>query len=848
MQRSKALKTILAGGVCALALAGTAFAQTRSFDVPAGDLKAALDTYIRQSGTQLIYRSDDVRGKKTPGAHGSLSASQALDQLLAGSGFVATRDPSGAVVVAKVPQGVAGAPPANEAPQEVAEVVVTGTHIRGVNPTSPVRLIGRAEIEQSGYSQVGDLVRSMPEAFSGGQNPGVIGGSAENVENFNGIGSSTVNLRGLGAGATLTLLNGHRLAGSYTSQGPDISAIPFAALQRVEVVTDGASALYGSDAVAGVVNFITRRNYNGTEVSAHVGGATQGGGSEQTYSALSGVARDDWHALAALQYTKQDEVTAGDRDFTAGAPPANVLSPPLESRSIFLSAGRDLTEHAKISFEGLWGDRDTSRITQNRPTAKIGTNDIYATSYSGDATLDVELPKDWNLRVLGGTATTRAKTHANTSTIATLWSENNTRYAEATADGTLLNLPSGAIKVALGGGYKTEDYQSRTLTSTSNTVTKGDRNIAYFFVEARAPLVSPSETRAGLNELEVSLSARTENYSDFGRTTNPKLGLRWVPFEDLTLHGTWGKSFKAPTFATQYQALAVNLYPASALGYTGAGVAVVTSGGNTELKPETSKSWTIGGDYSPHFDKSFTFSANYFDIDYKDRVVNPVNLGAVFRDPVYAPFVIYSPSADVLAALIARAARVNNITGAPYNPTTVVALISNNAQNATEQRIRGFDVAVSKDFSFSSGQLSVFANGTRLQIRQQNIPTVASITKTGTIFNPPKFKARGGLTWQAGGLSATGIVNYVAGETDNQVNPNANVSSWTTVDATIAYRFDQPAGLAKGMKVALSATNLLDKDPPYALGAALDITGVYYDSTNTSVMGRFISVTLTKAW
>src|SRR3546814_3459435 len=95
---------------------------------------------------------------------------------------------------------------------------------------------------------------------------------------------SALNLRGLGPDATLTLFNGHRVAYDAIGQGVDISAVPLAAVDRIEVLTDGSSALYGSDAVGGVANVILRRDYDGAVASARVGGATDGGDFEQQYN------------------------------------------------------------------------------------------------------------------------------------------------------------------------------------------------------------------------------------------------------------------------------------------------------------------------------------------------------------------------------------------------------------------------------------------------------------------------------------------------------------------------------------------------------------------------------------
>src|SRR5690606_30755313 len=114
---------------------------------------------------------------------------------------------------------------------------------------------------------------SIPQNFNGGQNPGVAGGGNQGVGNENASSSSALNLRGLGPAATLTLLNGHRLAYDTVGQGVDISQIPLNAIDRIEIVPDGSSALYGSDAVGGVANVILRRDYDDLYASARLGGS-----------------------------------------------------------------------------------------------------------------------------------------------------------------------------------------------------------------------------------------------------------------------------------------------------------------------------------------------------------------------------------------------------------------------------------------------------------------------------------------------------------------------------------------------------------------------------------------------
>ena len=173
--------------------------------------------------------------------------------------------------------------------EQLEEVVVTGTHIRGVSPASPLIVLTSTDIANSGLSTTGDVLRNLPQSFAGGQQStiGTNGfGAGQNLENFNN--SDSANLRGFGSDSTLVLINGLRAAVTGLQGSVDISAIPLAAIDHVEIVTDGGSALYGSDAVGGVVNFILKKDYSGADTSAEVGYPTNGGGLSQRYSQLLG--------------------------------------------------------------------------------------------------------------------------------------------------------------------------------------------------------------------------------------------------------------------------------------------------------------------------------------------------------------------------------------------------------------------------------------------------------------------------------------------------------------------------------------------------------------------------------
>jgi iron complex outermembrane recepter protein len=458
---------------------------------------------------------------------------------------------------------------------------------------------------------------------------------------------------------------------------------------------------------------------------------------------------------------------------------------------------------------------------------------------------------DWDLKITGGAAGSRNSIGTTFyGTRYPTYLRNGLEYLEATADGVLLSLPSGDVKAAVGGGLRTEHYQ-QGFKGEASTLTP-TRRVSYVYLEALVPLVTPSSERLGLNRLELNLSARAERYSDFGTTSTPKVGVRYVPFSDLTLRATWGKSFKAPSFLQMYQTSYATLFRASLLGYGGAvpnATAVLVSGGNNALKPERSTAWTLGADYTPARWPGLTLSATTFQIDYTDRVIEPISPATrSLSDPQFAPFVTLAPSAAALDAVLADADFFDNYSGAPYDPSSVVAIAHNNYTNATAQTAEGLDVGYRQSFEAGRGNWTAALNATWLTLKQQTISTVPERELSGTVFNPPQFKARGSLTWTDDHWSATVSANYLDGFTDTGVVPTQPIGSWTTFDAAVAYRFAATTGALSGVKLALTASNLFDRDPPRTASTGLLYVGLDYDSTNTSILGRFVGLTLTKGW
>ncbi len=198
---------------------------------------------------------------------------------------------------------------------ELDTVVVTGSRIprsSEVEGTSPVLSIDRAAIEATGLTSVGDVLFNITASD---------GGALRNVTtSTNGSdGTQNISLRGLGATRTLVLVNGRRwvTSGITNASLVDLNTIPISVVERIEVLKDGASAIYGSDAIAGVINVITRKNFDGAEANAYLGSYTKGDGFQQAYDFTVGSNSDRWNAVLSLSYTEQDPVYAGDREISS---------------------------------------------------------------------------------------------------------------------------------------------------------------------------------------------------------------------------------------------------------------------------------------------------------------------------------------------------------------------------------------------------------------------------------------------------------------------------------------------------------------------------------------------------
>lgn len=203
-----------------------------------------------------------------------------------------------------------------QADRPIEEIVTTGSRIRKdvFSSSTPLAVIDVEEASVQGIANVGELLQNNTAAAGSAQVNSAI--SSEFVEN-GGIGTNTISLRGLGANRTLVLLNGRRAGPAGTRGGVssfDLGVLPLSTIERVEVLKDGASSIYGSDAVAGVVNIITRREDGGT-LDGFVSAPSANGGEQTRLSASWGRDYDRGGFRVTADYNKQEELARGDRDY-----------------------------------------------------------------------------------------------------------------------------------------------------------------------------------------------------------------------------------------------------------------------------------------------------------------------------------------------------------------------------------------------------------------------------------------------------------------------------------------------------------------------------------------------------
>lgn len=813
----------------------------------------ALKAFAAVSGREVLAASEVIAGRRSGEALGALSPEQAIDRLLAGTGLRAEVI-EGAFVIRPFADAVPVGP---EGSVEKGEIVVTGTRIRGAPIASPIIKLSKENILAQGNATLAEAVRTIPQNFGGGQNPG-IGNNVPSSSGVNVGGATSINLRGLGSDATLTLLNGHRLSYSASRQAIDVSSIPLGAVDRIEIVPDGASALYGSDAVAGVANIILRRDFNGVETSARLGAATDGGAFEQRYGVVAGAKWRSGGLIAAYEFGRTTDIEGDQRSYAKDRP-SLTLFPSLRNHSATFSGHQDVTPNLQLEVDALFNERVSKSSFATNAAGDIdlgGTLFAYKSrSFVVAPTLRFAPSPRWRLFLTGSYGEDRTEydiTNIFGGTVFRAFGNcycNNASSIEFGGDGTVIDLPAGPVKLAAGVGHRTNRLRRFNGDGNDSNVTAVQKS-DFAYGEINVPLISEQQDVRFIDRLNLSAAVRYERYARIGDVATPKVGVILAVSPDIGLKASWGKSFRAPTLQQQYGARLAILIPPEFIGgaaYPPGSTALVIDGGNPDLKPERATSWSATIDVHPRAIPGARLELSYFDTHYRDRVVSPITfLGQALSNPLYTDRLTFDPSASALADIIAGAVSFTNATGAPYDPADVAVFVDNGNVNAARQRIRGADFLFTYDRSFGSGDLGLSLNATYLDSEQQLGADQTVVPLAGLLFGPPHVRARGGVSWSQGSVMTTANVTYVGGVDDRRRADPVRVESMTTFDLTMRYKSALVAGPLSGVTASITVQNLFNAKP--AVIATTLFSDAPYDSTNYSPLGRFVALAVSKRW
>jgi iron complex outermembrane receptor protein len=843
-------------------------------------------------------------------------------------------------------QTVAPAASAQEAAPDDT-IVVTGSRIRGIAPVgSSVIAIDASKIAEEPVISTNDLLRRVPQVVSLGANRA--GGSAQNGA-ANATRGAGINLRGLSTNATLLLYDGRRFPPQGTQgQFTDPSVIPSIALGRVEVVADGASAVYGSDAIAGVVNFVLRKDFDGLEARARYG-FTDGNYDERQIALLAGRRWSGGYAMIAGEYTRNsalmgrdlpfyqdNNVDRGGRDLrvttcnpgtitvgggtyaipVGGVTAANVGSlvrgtanrcfyngadaviPEQERFSVTGAISQEIFEGVRVFADGFWSRREgvipsiatfTATVPQSNPffvtpvagatSVNVGyslfpelgapANPYHAESWNAVGGVEAKLFNDFRLTAYyayGKADEVAARTYGvNTAALNAALADTNPATAlnlfggpnnpatlakitdnlffitgrtrleafNAQMDGSLFAIAGGNVRIAVGAEHRVEytftDLLSGQRAAPVSVHDSGTRNIDAVFGEMFIPLVGAANASDGLEMLNVSLALRHENYSDFGSTTNPKVGLTYKPWRGLTLKGSYGTSFRAPTFTEVSQiAGGAGLYfdtlPGAAGNQTGIGIA----GGNPNLKPESATTWSFGIEAAPPEIPGLVATLNYFRIDYKDQIQALRGTAGVLTNPLYASFVQLNPSAATIAALVNSGLPINQ----SINQSATTFIVDGRRQNLGTSLLRGFDFGLNYDWEWGGARLDAGIQGSYiLDYLFESVPGSGLTDVLDTFGFSQKFRTQADVGIRLDGFRARATLNHLAGYFNTTVNPRQRISNYDTVDLSVGY------DITRAVTLSADVRNIFNENPPF-----VDTTRGY-DPQSSNPVPRLISLT-----
>lgn len=849
---------------------------------------------------------------------------------------------SSAILAASISAGVYAQDSAKADEKVLEEVLVTGTLIRGAEATgSNVLAVDSTEISQLGVTTTNEILGSLPQISNmfNGRTEGDPRGAAQDTINRPNL-RSLPGWNAASGSVTLLLIDGNRMTPMGVEESavdPDI--IPAAILQRVDVVPDGGSSLYGADAVGGVINFVTKREFEGVQVDLNfTQGLTISEYDSQDYNITAGKSWDNGNGYVSIghydraglinndtSWARQgfwegnvltdfgteclkpvgtimrykwyspfsvwtNNPAAGGGVFPIGdASPCNIygestLLAAQERDSFFGSLSQNLADGVDLRVTSYFTERTASHTNyprgmttqaQGAPTTpgtyffetkdmdngtgfSFGAHPDYEDmdmvikikTWGFNGELDYNLGNDWMLKatshigesdnslrnpsvnrslaqaaVNAGTLNPQDVASADSALISSILnyqgetdSKHSRKSVKLVADGPLFTMPAGDVKVAIGAEYGRDSTSFRSGVGTIGFISNEDfpsisRNTTSVFGELNVPL---------LENLDLALAARYDDYSDFGDTTNPSVGLTFSPNDVLTIKAKWGESFNAPTLIDSFGIPAIYSYTQAYAGGrvpsasddpygTWDGVSgpyvLHIAGVGGRLQPQTAENTAFTVELRPI--EGMLLSGTYYEIDFQNILgsVNPLDPSTRVANPEKY---IFSPTQDVVDSYLAR---VSNAAAYPnVKAEDITYLLDRIVSNLNSAKLAGYDFNLSYQHAYENGIMSYGVAGNRLT---QNETVAGETVTNGLAKNTPTVYGSAHIAYYGEQLTLKWTTNFTGEhDSDNAFGGIQKIDTFMTHNLSASYNFgEDQGGFFDGLTLRVNLDNVTDTEP-----------------------------------
>lgn len=782
---------------------------------------------------------------------------------------------------AELPAGAETASRGDDAAEGASSgaIVVTGSLIRGLPReymASPVFTRDRIDIDRSGAGSTAEFMLTIPQNFTGdlsefattGAGIGSPLGDATTYNQYDGFAGFA--LRGLASDATLTLLNGRRMPSVGMTESPTVSVLPSMLIERIDIIPDGASATYGADAVAGVVNIVTRKPERGLEVEVRNAVATETGKTALQVSALAGHSWNSGSLYGMAMYQKRapftrDPVRVSDEYLQIDELPDELLTG-------LYAGGQQTFGDFTYSLDASYFERE--RKSQQRYLDEPQYNRRFHTGTSGYAFYN---NLHWqgrgltaiDLHVDYGRNDTNSDARRVTGRPSFRNYSNTLFVAELRGQTQLFRLPAGSVIAAAGAQYRAETlWTDATIFFNRNG---GSRKTRSVFGEVNVPLVGADQAVPLIRSLTLSAAGR---YEDLGFDTafSPKLGMRWQIDRSLALRGTYARSFLVPRFRSTIgiaEQVSIGLYPYKFLDPAlqnpalpaGQTLVMYRAGANPDLKTQNADTFTIGADFTPAFIPGLTIKADYYRIKITGRVGKPSPEDSLSVADLQV-FNTRNPSQAQLQAVLGnpdvfrRFAEVPGYNGGeltffdnagqvPASLLSQIQLIADiRSQNFAIESTDGIDLDLNYRTRLLGGTASLSLTGQYILDLSLKAGGSAPVSRLDGYAKPADLRLNGTVAWGRDGFSIGSMINFVDGFVDDRPGqPRRRVGSFTTALLFTSLdlgRLSQASWL-RDTALQLVVANVFDQLQPRISDGV-----VGYDPYNNPPNPRTVAVTLSR--